>query len=347
MLTFNPLKRAALAVLMAAAAATAVQAAPTAAMPGKGKTIKMARATWDTGWWQAEIYKQLFEKLGYDVGTPATLNNPAFYQAVGQGDVDLWVNSWFPSHNTYSSAFQPGAKKIGYVAKGGALQGYLIDKKTADKYHIKYLTDMKKPEIRKLFDTNGDGKADMVACPPGWGCEKDIAHQMKAYALGKDINLIKASYSASMADAIGRYKNDEPIFFYTWTPNWTVGLLKPGKDVVWLQVKKTSLPKEEENLKSAAVVKGVKGCADDPCHMGLPANDIRPVANVAFLKKNPAVAKLLQEVRIPLNDIFAQNAKMNAGADKPSDLNKQAAAWIEQHRKLVDKWLADARQAAG
>ena len=27
----------------------------------------------------------------------------------------------------------------------------------------------------KEFDINGDGKADMVACHPGWGCEKIIS----------------------------------------------------------------------------------------------------------------------------------------------------------------------------
>ena len=26
----------------------------------------------------------------------------------------------------------------------------------------------------KSLTLNGDGKADMVACPPGWGCEKQI-----------------------------------------------------------------------------------------------------------------------------------------------------------------------------
>ncbi len=335
--------------VVAAAAMTVVlpmQGASAQDMPGKGKTIKMAQATWDTGWWQAEIYKQLFEKLGYNIGTVTTLKNPVFYQAVGQGDVDLWVNGWFPTHNSYTKAFKPGAKEIGYVAKGGALQGYLVDKKTADKYDIKYLSDMKKPKIRKLFDTNGDGKANMVACPPGWGCEKVINYQMKAYGLNKDVDLIKAGYSAAMADALGRYKNDKPIFFYTWTPNWTVGLLKPGKDVVWLQVKDTKLPKDQMNLKSAATVKGVKGCSSDPCVMGMPANDIRPVANVAFLKKNPAVASLLKEVRIPLNDIFAQNAKMNDGADKPADLKKQASDWIKAHQDKVGKWLDDARSSA-
>src|SRR3546814_3004426 len=70
-------------------------------MPGEGTTVHMARATWDTGWWPAEIYKQLLEKLGYEVGEVTTLDNPPFYQAVAQGDVDLWVNGWFPLPKPY------------------------------------------------------------------------------------------------------------------------------------------------------------------------------------------------------------------------------------------------------
>lgn len=338
-------------LVMGAAAATLV-AAPLASanaaedMPGDGVTVKMARATWDTGWFPAEVYRQLLQKLGYDIGQVTTLDNPPFYQAVSQGDMDLWVNGWFPTHNTYESTFKNGAEKVGYVAKGGALQGYLIDKKTAEKYDIKYLEDMKKPEIAKLFDTDGNGKADMVACPPGWGCEELIAHQMDAYDLKDSIDLIKASYSASMADALGRYKNGKPIFFYTWTPNWTVNELKPGKDVVWLQVKDVKLPEDMQDLKEAATVKGVEGCADDPCVMGMPGNDIRPVANSEFLADNPAAKALLKEVSIPLSDIYAQNAEMNEGADSADDLEKQAKQWISGNQEKVDGWLDDARKAA-
>src|SRR3546814_552087 len=120
-----------------AAAVAVLCAVPLAAqaqqdMPGEGTTVHMARATWDTGWWPAEIYKQLLEKLGYEVGEVTTLDNPPFYQAVAQGDVDFWVDGWFPLHNTYEDTFSQGAEKVGYLAKGGALQGYLIDKKTAE-----------------------------------------------------------------------------------------------------------------------------------------------------------------------------------------------------------------------
>jgi glycine betaine/proline transport system substrate-binding protein len=307
--------------------------------PGAGKTIKMARATWDTGWFHAEIYKQLFEELGYTVEGPTTLDNPPFYQAVGLGDVDLWVNGWFPLHDSYRDAFEENAEIIGTVAASGALQGYLVDKASAEKYNIKSLDDFKRDEVKEAFDRNGDGKADLVACPPGWGCELAIDKHLKEYGLKDHINEVKASYSASMADAVAAYKNGESILFYTWTPNWTVNELKPGEDVVWIPVPEK--PTKENS------VSGLESCVADPCVMGFVANDIVPVANSEFLKANPAIATLLKEVSIPLEDIFEQNAAMFKGADKPEDIEKQASDWIKKNRDMVDGWLEAARKAAG
>lgn len=331
----------AMAAMLAASAGPAM-----AAGPGDGVTVQPARATWDTGWFQAEIYRQALEALGYNVAKPKSLDNPVFYQAVASGDVDFWVNGWFPLHNTYKDDFSKGAETVGYVAKGGALQGYLVDKKSADKYHIKSLEDFKRPEVMKAFDSNGDGKADMVACPPGWGCELVIEHQLDAYKLRDAINPIKASYSASMADAIGRFKEGKPILFYTWTPNWTVGLLKPGKDVVWIDTPFPSLPDDQKQFEDMTTVKGVEGCVTDPCKMGWPANDIRPVVNKQFLEDNPAAATLFKVARIPLQDIFAENAKMFAGEDKPADIERHASQWIADHQKTFDSWISKATAAA-
>jgi len=314
--------------------------------PGEGTTIRMAQATWDTGWFEAAIYKKLLEELGYTVEGPTTLDNPPFYQAVAQGDLDLWVNGWFPLHNTYESTFSQGAEKVGYVAKGGALEGYLVDKASVEKFGIKTLDDFKRDEVREAFDRDGDGKADLVACPPGWGCEVTIEHHLDAYELRDVLNPIKASYSASMADAVAAFGEGKPILFYTWTPNWTVDALKPGQDVMWIEVPRVDLPEDQKDLEDAATLEGVEGCVADPCKLGFPANDIRPVVNSTFLQENPAVKALLEAASIPVEDIFAQNAKMNDGEGNPKDIDRHATEWIEAHANLVNGWLEQARAAA-
>jgi len=315
-------------------------------MPGEGTTVSLARATWDTGWFHAEIYAEALRSLGYEIDGPVTLDNPPFYEAVSTGDVDLWVNGWFPLHNTYERFFEGSAEPVGYVAEGGALQGYLIDKATADEHGIVSIEDFERDEIKALFDTTGDGKAEMVACPPGWGCEEVIDHHMDAYELRDHVNPITAGYSASMADALARYQQGESIFFYTWTPNWTVGQLTPGEDVVWIEVERADLPEDQADLEDATTLSGVTGCVADPCNMGWPANDIRPVANSDFLSENPAAERLLQVMEIPLDDIFEQNARMNDGEDSEEDLQRHAREWIADNQATFDGWLEEARSAA-
>ena len=54
--------------------------------------IKMAKADWDTGYFQAEIYKTALEKMGYKVTEPQAMKPQVFYLAAAAGDLDLWVN---------------------------------------------------------------------------------------------------------------------------------------------------------------------------------------------------------------------------------------------------------------
>jgi glycine betaine/proline transport system substrate-binding protein len=49
---------------------------------------------------------------------------------------------------------------------------------------------------------------------------------------------------------------------------------------------------------------------------------------------------------IPLDDIFAQNAQMYQGQDKPADLERQADEWIKANQQEFDGWIEAATQAA-
>jgi len=315
--------------------------------PGKGVTVRPARATWNTGFFQEALIHKGLAELGYDVQKPKDLQNPIFYKSVTLGDVDYWANGWFPMHDAQlPKNFDEKAERIGFVAKAGGMGGYLVSKRDVDKFGIKSLDDFKRPEVKKAFDANGDGKAELTACPPGWGCEKVIAHHMKVYGLEDDINQVKASYEAGMASALGAYKAGKPVFFYTWTPNWTVYKFQPGKDVMWINVPEINPTESQAGAVDRMTVSGVEGAVSDPLKAGFVAADIRCVANKQFLAANPAAARFLELFTLPLADISEQNTRMNDGEKSDKDVARHADEWIAKHMELWNQWLTAAREAA-
>jgi glycine betaine/proline transport system substrate-binding protein len=342
------LKKMILGAAIAAMAMTgAMNAQAAAGHPGEGVTVKPARATWNTGFFQEALVRRGLETLGYDVEKPKDLQNPIFYKSVALGDVDYWTNGWFPNHESQlPKNFSDKAEVIGYVVKAGGLQGYLVSKRDAEKYNIKSLDDFKRDEVRKAFDTNNDGKADLTACPPGWGCENVITHHMEVYELDDYINPVKASYEAGMASAMAGYKNGEPIFFYTWAPNWTIFKLKPGEDVVWINVPKIIPKDSQKSAVERMTVSGIEGAVSDPVKLGFVVSDIRIVANKEFTQKNPAARKFFEEFTVPLIDINEQNTRMNEGQKSQKDIEGHVDEWIAKNQGKWNGWIAEARTAA-
>ena len=315
--------------------------------PGEGVTLKPARATWNTGFFQEALVRRGLEELGYSVKEPKDLSNPIFYNAVSLGDVDYWANGWFPIHDAQlPKNFYDKADKVGYVVKAGGLQGYLVSKKHVEEFGITSLDDFKRDDVKKAFDKNGDGKADLTACPPGWGCETVIAHHMKVYDLDNHITPNKAAYEAGMASTLAEYKSGEPAFFYTWAPNWTIFKLKPGEDVMWINVPKI-IPKESQmNDTDRMVVSGVEGAVSDPIKLGFVVNDIQIVANKKFMAANPAATKFFEQFTLSLLDINEQNTKMNEGEKSEKDIQGHVDEWIEKNQDTWNSWLDEARAAA-
>lgn len=315
--------------------------------PGKGVKVQPARATWNTGYFQEALVRAGLTELGYKVNKPKELTNPLFYQALALGDLDYWTNGWFPVHDgQMPKGFYEKGEKVGYVVKSGGLQGYLVSKKDAEKFGITSLADFKRPEVKAAFDANGDGKADLTACPAGWGCEGTIAHHLDVYGLENDIKPIKAAYSASMADALARYKSGKPVFFYTWAPNWTVFKFKPGTDVVWINVPEVKPTEAQKPQIERLTVSGVEGAVTDPVKLGFIVADIQIVGNKNFLAKNPAAKKFFEVFTLPLSDINEQNTKMQEGEKSTKDIDRHVKDWIEKNQQTWNGWLEAARKAA-
>ncbi|RYX95956.1 MAG: proline/glycine betaine ABC transporter substrate-binding protein ProX [Comamonadaceae bacterium] len=247
------------------------------------------------------------------------------------------ADHWDPLHADFYKNAGGDAKlsRTGAYSPGAA-QGYLIDKKTAEQYNITNVSQLADPAIAKLFDSNGDGKADLTGCNPGWGCEGVIEHQLDAFKLRGNVTHVQGSYAALIADTIARYKQGKPILYYTWTPYWVSGVLQPGKDVVWLEVPFTSLPGEQ---------KGLETKLPNGKNYGFVLNTQRIVANKAFTAANPAAAKLFEVMALPVADINAQNLRMKDGQNKAADIERHTDAWIKGHQKTFDGWIAQASAA--
>jgi len=320
--------------------------------PGMGKTVKPARATWNSGFILEAIYARALEHMGYEVEKYKEISGPIFYQSLVDGELDFWANGWFPLHNKMlPDNFNQKAQKVGYIVKNGAVQGYLASKDLVEKYNIKTLADFKRQEVIDAFDVDNDGKAEMVGCPPGWGCHKIITYHMKkAYPeIFKNIDVTTGAYSASMSSEVAKYKTDKPVFFYTWTPNWTVNKLKPGEDVMWIgvpEIKPTPEQQQLPNPTKSLTASGIEGAVTDPIKMGFAANDIRVVANKKFLENHPDVKKLFEIMSIPFADITAQNQKMFEGENTQKDVERHATQWIKDHKQQWIEWQRKAREAA-
>ena len=312
--------------------------AMSADLPGNGRTASPVGIPLDEEIFQYQIVTIGLEKLGYKVNEVSQVQTPIAYLSVANGNVDFNADAWFPQHTAFyeKAGGDSMMVKLGPFSEG-ALQGYLIDKKTMDKYGIKSIEQLKDPKIAKLFDIDGDGKADLTGCEPGWGCEKIVEKQLDAYGLRATVNHNQGSYFALMANTIARYKEGKPILYYTWTPLWVSGVLVPGKDVEWLTVPFTALPDDLKNVSTTL---------SDGRNLGFPVNDQYIVANKKFIEENPAAKKLFEKIKISVDDISAQNLKMKDGQNSPAAIRKHAEEWVGAHQKEFDQWVSEAKLAA-
>ncbi|EHH14045.1 glycine betaine/L-proline ABC transporter substrate-binding protein ProX [Mesorhizobium amorphae] len=307
-------------------------------LPGKGATVKPMYNGIAEELFESYVVKLGLDDLGYTVEEPAQSQVAVAHVAVANGDADYYTPHWYPLHTAFANQAGGDAKahRVGTLARN-SIQGYSIDKATADKYGIKSIDQLKDPKIAKLFDIDGDGKADLYGCEPGWGCERIIEHHLDAYGLRDTVTHNQGEYFALIADAIERVKEGKPVLYYGWTPTWINGILRHGENVSWLTVPFTALPDEQAGAETAVAGIG---------NLGFTVNTHHVFANTAFLEKNPVANKWFEQVQIPIEDIDSENLLIHKGEKSNDDIRRHAEDWKKAHLDEWNKWIAQAKLAS-
>jgi len=306
-------------------------------LPGTGVKVFPLQSSTAEETFQTMLAGRAMQQLGFDVQPIKEVDYPAAHIAISNGDATFMANHWDPLHaDFYKNA--GGDSKLARLGSyvSNAAQGYLIDKKTADQYNITHIDQLKDPLLAKLFDTNGDGKANLTGCNPGWGCEAVLEHHFSAYSLRDTVTHMQGSYSALIADTLARFQEGKPTLYYTWTPYWLSGVLRPGQEVTWLEVPFSSLPGEQAKMDTQL---------PNGKNYGFPLNTHRIVVTKAFIEKYPSVGKLFDVMALPIADVNAQNQLMNNGQGSQQDVVRHTDAWIKGHQATFDSWIAQALTA--
>ena len=296
-------------------------------------SLRTAHSNWIEEHFQTEIVKIGLEKLGYQVETPQEIDYPAIYLSVANEDLDYSVIYYNPGHDAFfdNAGGEEKLAGVGVLTPDG-VQGYQIDKKTADKYNITSLEQLQDPKIARVFDSDGDGKANLVGCNAGWACELFIDHHLEAYKLEDTVEHDRGQYTALLADSITRYKQGESVIFYAYNPHWIGAVLKPDQDVVWLEVPFTSIP--EKMGKVTEEDTSVNGK-----NRGFPKIQQSIVANQKFLAANPVAKRWFELVQIPVADINQESLRIKDGENRAKDIQRHAQEWVANNQELFDSWI--------
>ncbi len=304
-------------------------------LPGLGIKVQPIQSTLAEETFQTLLVNRALEALGYTVLPVQEVDYSVAYTSIAAGDATFLAVNW----DIYEDQYNRAGGDVKFYRQGkyveGTTQGYLIDKKTAEKYHITHIDQLKDLTIARLFDTNNDGKADLTGCNLGWSCSGTINHQIRSYGLSTTLKQNQGHYTAMIADTIARYKAGKPILYYTWTPYWVSNVLVPGRDVVWLQVPFSAMPDKAINTELAS-----------GANYGFPVSNQRIVANRKWAHANPAAAKLFAIMQLPIADINAQNMRMHRGKASEEDIRRHVAGWIKAHQATFDGWISTAARAS-
>ncbi len=310
-----------------------------AEQPGAGVEVTAAYSVLEERF-QTEIVNMALEELGYEVVEPKELEYATMHTDIAGGGLDYTPVHWEKLHSDFytEAGGDEVFQRMGIIVED-MVQSYLIDRETAEEYDINNIKDLQDPEIAELFDKDGNGKANLTGCNPGWGCELVIEHHLDEYGLRDTVEHDQGQYMTLMADTITRFEQGEPILYYTWTPLWVSSVLTPGEEVVRLEVPYTSVPEEQGEVTEEETTVDGK-------NLGFALDQMWVLANREFAENNPAAASVFESVQIPIADINEQNKKMREGEDSEEDIRQHAETWIEENQEQFDQWVSQAREAA-
>lgn len=167
-------------------------------------TLTFGVTNWTSTVPPTKIAEHILKDMGYEV-KEKTAEPGAVYAGMSEGDVDVFMDSWYPNQKQYIDKYSDSIKSIS-VSYDDADSGMVVPKYMKDINDVKDLKGKEDLVDHKMY---GIGSGDPAM--------DNMKKMIKGYGL--DIELVTSSESAMLAAAEDKIDKKEPVLFYGWRPH--------------------------------------------------------------------------------------------------------------------------------
>jgi glycine betaine/proline transport system substrate-binding protein len=273
----------------------------------------------------------------------------AMYPALDKGDgsidvvPDLWSQHTTAMLNEY---VLPGSKESIRLNKTPykGTEGIFVPGYVQDQYNIRKLADLAKPEVAKIFDTDGDGKGEYWAGAVGWEATNHSMVRAKSYGFDKYFTASTVEQPVFLAQLSAAYQRKEPIVFYYWTPEWIFAsydlrmLEEPPFDGWSSEDKKNDpLYRADGCYKFYQPGNNPDWLEKSSITCAQPPTDVYVARSKALDERAPRIGKFLEQITLTPEMV---NEWILAIDQEKKDPLEVATKWVEEHKDIVEgQWL--------
>lgn len=270
------------------------------------------------------------DNFGVEVGSVPG-NHPSFFKAMdqGRGEVDIHPDVWLPNNQSFVDQYVIENKTVVLTKTTfEAKQGFCTTKAASDKYGLKSIYDLSKPEISQLTDTNGDGKGEIWVGAPGWTSTNVDKVRARDLGFGDLYELTTSDETLVLSQVDAAAKAGKVMIWTCYSPHHffaihqLVFLEEPPHDPAkWNPVH----PDDDADWYAKSMV----ATAWPPTY-----------SHIAYSKRlqtaAPEVAKLLDNIKFGTELIDEWAYVISVEKREP---NEYAKEWVSKNKTTVDAWL--------
>lgn len=316
-------------------------------------TVTIGELDWPGARAIEQVLKQVIETyLDAEVATIAA-TQVALYEALDKGDnsvdivADMWTDHLPQQMQNY---VLPGGRQTIILNTTPYLgtEGIFVPTYVVEEHGVKKLEDLAKPEVAKLFDSDGNGKGELWAGAVGWESTNHTEVRGKTYGFDKSMEYTTVEQAVFLAQLKDAVDNKKPIAFYYWTPEW-----------IHAAYKLTKLEEPEFNGYAAESAKGSERYNAEGCYKfyqpserndwleassiscGQPPTRVNIAQSKALAERAPQISQFLKQVTL---DGDVVNQWILAMEVDKTPVERVASEWIAANKDTVEGvWLKDVK----